>query len=776
MGSLVILFFLTWYSLQAQSNGTASISGFVHDISDGETMIGANVFIKETLRGSSTNLNGYYVIPKIAAGEYTLVCQYIGYKPFFTRIKISDGEIKKLNIQLENESIEGEEIVVTADSIPTVERLFRKPISKLELTGVEINQVPQVVESDLLRSLQTLPGITSVSDFSSALYVRGGTSDQNLYLIDGTDVYNPEHAFGLFSTFNTDAIKKIDISKGGFGAEYGGRLSSILNVTNLDGNREEFEGCASISLLSARTTLQMPLGKSGSLSGSIRRTYFDKTLGQAVDEIPDYYFYDGNIKAFYEIDDKNHITISGYGGQDVLNFVFNEKSADESGFDYVWGNSTGSIRWTRVFSPQLFANFWITGSRFSSDFEFDEDLDISEENKISDVSFKGNLEYYGKRFNYKFGFEQKNLHGIYFQKFPGGRVDIDATRKQYSGYVQTNFKPDLRWDIEFGARYDFFDSDKDYQNLDPRMSIKYRLTDHSNVKLAAGIYHQYLHRIPRPFFVGIWTTSDEFQKASKSNHYILGYQREIAQDYEFEVETYFKTYDNIYALNENLITKIEADNETSTGSESVFNSTYGLFNRGKGHTSGFELLIKKQTGATTGWMGYTFTRTRFQFADINQNESFSPRHDRSSTVNAVVNLDIKNSLRKFKHKPTERDKGKWTVGINFIYATGQPITVPSSSYLIGPTPDSPSNLIDYPSEINRFRLPVYSRLDLSITYEREYKNWSIAPYLQIFNVGNRKNIWFIDYNDKTENGVVTRKIETQGMFPLLPTIGVNFKF
>ncbi|MBX7151035.1 TonB-dependent receptor [bacterium] len=770
----LLFLIMTTLSLYGQSE-SASISGFVYDAGDREALIGANIFIKETLRGASTNLNGYFVIPKIEPGDYTLVCQYIGYKPYNATIHFKAGEQKTLNVYLEGDAIVAEEIVVTADSIPVVERLFRKPISKLELTGIEINQVPQVAESDLLRSLQTLPGISSVSDFSSALYVRGGTSDQNLYMIDGTDVYNPEHAFGLFSTFNTDAIKKVEISKGGFGAEYGGRLSSILNVTNLDGNREEFEGSGSISLLAARTTLQMPLGQFGSLSGSIRRTYFDKTIGQAVDEIPDYYFYDGNIKAFLQLNEKNYLTISGYGGKDVLNFIFNEKSDDKAGFDYNWGNSTGSIRWTRVFSPQLFANFWVTGSRFSSHFAFDDDLNLTEKNTINDITFKGNLEYYGKIWNVKFGFEQKNIQCRYYQSFPGGIFDVPAEPRQYTGYAQTNFKPTRRWDIEMGLRYDLFDTDKKYQSLDPRLSIKYQLNDASNVKFAAGRYHQYLHRVPRPFFVGVWTVSDQYQKGSSSDHFILGYQHQLAETYQFELETYYKNYNHIYQFNQNLATKVIATNK-GTDNVTVFESTYGIFDHGKGYSYGFELMAKKEVGVVTGWVGYTFAKTRHKFEDINQEKSFAPRHDRSSTVNSVLTIDLKNAIRRMKGKPTQRDLSRWTIGTNFIFATGQPITVPNSTYFIGHTPDGGVDQHEFPTEINNYRLPAYARLDLSITYEKQFKTWSIAPYLQVFNIGNRKNVWFIEYDDQNQNGTVQRKIKTISMFPLLPTFGVNFKF
>ncbi len=358
--SLILLVFLSPLLF------ASSISGFVFDKTNGESLIGANLYIEGIGVGASTNLNGYYVIPQVAAGTYTLVCDYQGYQPHREEIRVENSQPLKINIIMVESILETETIVVTADSIPTIEKLYNKPISGVNLSGMQIRRIPQVAEADLLRSLQTLPGVEPLSDFSSALYIRGGTPDQNLYLLDGTDVYNPEHAFGLFSTFNTDAIKQVDLSKGGFGAEYGGRLSSILNITNIDGNREQFEGTASISLLSARTTLQMPISDFGSVSGSVRRTYFDQTVAKMIDDLPDYYFYDGNLKAFFDINANNNLTLSAYGGRDVLDFIFNTSGSDETGFKYDWGNATASARWTTVISPILFANFWITASRWMS--------------------------------------------------------------------------------------------------------------------------------------------------------------------------------------------------------------------------------------------------------------------------------------------------------------------------------------------------------------------------------------------------------------------------
>jgi len=771
ISSLILLLSLVLYSF-ADDNKTGTISGFVFDKSDGEVLIGVNVYLEEKPLGSSTNLSGYYVMPEVPSGSYTLICSHIGYKIIRKKITMKPNDNIRLNISLNEDLIQTETIVVTADSIPLAERLFNKSISEIKISPVDIQRIPQVAEADLLRSLQTLPGVLPLYDYSSALYIRGGTPDQNLYLLDGTDVYNPEHAFGVFSTFNTEAIKQVELYKGGFGAEYGGRLSSILNITNLDGNREEFEGSISISLLSAKTTVQMPIGKSGSISGSIRRTYFDQTVGKSIDEIPDYYFYDGNLKAFFELDANNKISISTYGGRDVLSYTFNEKASDPIGIKYDWGNRNVSMRWTRVFNPKLFANFWITNSRFSSDFKFNE-LNMVERNFVSDLTFKGNMEYQPfSTYGLKFGFEQKNLHVLYREIWDDGKVDVNMYPEHYAGYLQNFWTPSPKWEFEFGIRYNLFYSDTTYWDFAPRLATKYRLSEKTNLKLAAGIYHQYLHRIPRFFVTDIWSASNQYQQDSKSWHLVAGYQKEIGKEYHFEIEGFYKGYENLHTFNHNFTTELMVVSRTESG-DPIYSETKGIFHEGDGHSTGIELLVRKESGVVTGWLGYSYAKTKYRFERLNQNRFFAPRHDRSSTLNIVANIDLKNSYRSLRNRPVKKERDRLYMGVNFVYSTGQPFTEPGSAYIIGSSPVAPQRHVEYaPTKINNIRFPYYARLDLSVTYEKWFENWYIAPYVQIYNIGNRRNVWFPSY--EYENGIPD--IKENYMFPLLPTLGINIKF
>ena len=425
-----------------------------------------------------------------------------------------------------------------------------------------------------------------------------------------------------------------------------------------------------------------------------------------------------------------------------------------------------------MLSPRLFGNFWVTGSRFTSDFSFDE-VNVTERNLVTDATFKGHLEYHrSQELITRFGFEQKNLHVRFRQEFPGGLIDVRTRPEHYALYAKSNWRPGRLWDVEAGLRYNLFRGDRTFQDLDPRLSIKYRLTDKSNLKAAAGLYHQYLHQIPRFPATSIWTTSNEYQDESDATHFILGYQQEFARNYQFEVETYYTDYRNIYQFNRTFLTELE---ETGHDEESrpIFTNTRGLFNRGDGDSMGFEVLLRKDTGAVSGWIGYSLARTRYQFNGINGGREFAPRHDRTSTLNLVGNVDVRNALRKLREKPKKRDPGRWILGLNLVYSTGQPITEPGSAYIVFSDPGDPYDNIGYaPTRINDVRLPYYGRLDLSLTYERQFGSWSMAPYIQVFNAGRRKNVWFITYD--YEDGIPD--VDEQSMFPLLPTIGINFRF
>jgi len=767
---IALLIILVSMSVFAQ----ITYSGFVYDENKGEAIVGAIVYIKELKRGASTNVAGYFTIPNLKAGKYTIQISSVGYETRIKNIELKNNLSE--NIYILPTSYMKKEIVVVADSVNLSEKLYTKSLSVVELSPVQISKIPQFVESDLLRSLQTLPGILTISDFSSALYVRGGTPDQNLYLLDGTDVYNPEHAFGFFSTFNTDAIKKVEFIKGGFGAEYGGRLSSVLNVINLDGNRNNFEGALNISLLSSRLTLQTPLSDFGSLSASFRRTYLDAFAAKISDDIPDYYFYDGNLKAFFDLSDKDKLSISFYGGKDNLFYKFDKKKTDSPELTYNWGNRTTSINYRKILSDNLFANIWFTYSNFNSKFNFDE-VDAKEKNTIDDVTGKFNFEYYfDEDYSFKIGIENKYMYGLYWYKFSGGLVDFNSHKNYFISYVTSSIKIADNLTSEIGIRYEQFNSDKIYSSLNPRFSIKYRIDESQTLKFATGKYSQYLNKINRGFIVGIWTVADKNVPPSSSNHYILGWTKDINNLYSLEIESYYKTYDKVPVFNQNLILDLESQKSDPITVEPIYNSMKGIFNQSKAYSYGLEILLRKDFGNVTGWLGYSYSHTNNKVYNVNRDKWFIPRQDRTNVVNLVLNTNIVKTWDDIFDNPDEETNSTWLLGVNFTYSTGQLITYPASYYFSGDFPGSEPTRNIYPGEINKYRLPYYMRMDISLTYEKRYQSWSIAPYLQIYNVGNRKNVWFIQYDYTDIDGKFTNNIDTFNQIPFLPTFGVTIKF
>ncbi|RMH62389.1 MAG: TonB-dependent receptor [Calditrichaeota bacterium] len=746
-----------------------TISGFVIDKSNSEALIGANVYLDSLNIGSSTNVSGYYVITDVPPGTYTLIASYLGYQTYRATLTMKQKPVR-LNIVLEPRLLETEAIVVSGDSIPLIEKMYEKEISQVKLTARQINTIPQIAEADLLRSLQSLPGIVPLSDFSSALYIRGGTPDQNLFLLDGTDVYNPEHAFGLFSTFNTDAIKQVNLSKGGFGAEYGGRLSSIVDVTNLDGNRKQLEGKVGVSLLSARATLQMPIGQKGSVSASLRRTYFDQTVAPFLEDIPDYYFYDGNLKAFLELSPNDKLTLSAYGGRDVLTWEF-PSGGEKISFGYNWGNTTGSAKWTHVFTPEWYGDFWITYSRFSSYLNFDI-FDAYEDNLLTDLTFKADMQYrFSNDLGFRFGLEQKNFDVNYTNVAPGREVRTSTRPTFVSAFGVANWKIMPRLEMDAGLRFNYLNGDTTLANLAPRLTFKYRLAERTVLKLAAGQYYQYLHRIPRFLIADIWTASGKKLQESSSQHYIMGLQKTFSTDIQLESEIYYKTYNDIYSFDYNFLTRLDAAYYNDKD-EPVFTSPASLLNRGDGWSAGFEMTLRKETGPLTGWLGYAFAHTEYTLERINANRPFPPRHDRTHTVNLVAKMKL-DRLWNGDSYDARADSSRWVLGLNGVYSSGQAYTEPGSAYLMGVTPDAPYRDVYFaPTRINQVRLPYYARLDVSLTWQLIYKSWKMEPYLQVFNVGNRGNVWFATYDFVDGKPV----IDEQYMFPILPTLGVNIEF
>jgi len=784
--AVIILLSTCIPSAYAQTNGTSAINGFVYDKKTGETLIGASVsvFAKGIRTGAYTDNNGYFVIINLPAGRDTINISYVGYDSYKTIISAGEKRSGPLKFYLNESSYKAGEVLVVGDSMNISERAFDRPVSTLNLTPQQVMAIPKVVEADLLRALQSMPGITSLSDFSSAIYVRGGTPDQNLYLVDGAEIYDPEHAFGIFSTFNTDAIKKVEVSKGGFGPQYDDRLSAVIDVIDNEGNRNNLQGTFDLSLIAANLTLQIPLGSLGSISGSIRRTFIDQTIAKWDSSIPPYYFYDGNLKGFFQLGDKDNLTLSYFKSGDNLNFQTDASNPQSPSIFINWGNTLGSLNWKHLFSDRLFSNFYLTYSGFSSDFNMTDLGSQSENNPLNDYTAKEALTYYASNeLTIDAGAEYKLVNLSYNRNNNSGLVDLSSNTHETSSYVNFEWQPDPLWQINAGLRFNQFQSDTTYTHLDPRLSVKYRLTENSSIKFAAGIYHQYMTAVERPFAPDIWMPSDKNIYDSQALQFILGYEHQFGRILDFESEVYYKNYRNIYMFNYNVNSEISPS--YYNGDQPVYTSSQDIFLRGNERAYGLEVLLRKDIGAVTGWIGYTLSMAKDTFDGVNEGKPFVPQQSRTSVINFVLNGNINSIFSGRWNEAPPKSSSNWILGMNFIFTSGQPITLPSSAYFINTLPawDSygatgqklPSYKL-YPGDIDSYRLPAYIRLDMSITWQKDYGTWSIAPYFQVFNIGNRKNVWYINYTSNEQNGAIVQSVNTVNQLPFLPSLGVTVKF
>ena len=449
---LILLLLVT--ALPAQKK--LFITGYVTDDRSGETLIAANVYIVETLQGATTNNSGYYTITDVLPGTYTLMASYIGYEDFERKVVVEVGKEYRIDVKLKEAVVQGREVLVEATADSSLEK--EKPIGVITVKPTFVREMPSVLEADLFRSLQMLPGIKAASDFSSSLYVRGGSPDQTLVLLDRTTVYNPSHFFGFFSTFNTDAIKDVQVFKGGYPAEYGGRLGAVIDIYNKDGNRNEFEGSATLGLLASRILLETPF-KKGSAMFALRRSTLEPLLAalrQSIDDIPDaFYFYDMNGKINYDPGPNDRLNLAFYSGIDKVSFPI----AENTEFDLRYGNRTLSTNWTHVFSQKLFSNFTLTGSEYFNGANFLlSGTEFERENDVRDLSAKGDFEYIpnGKH-EVKAGFWIGDLELKLENYFDGQLTFSEFIKSQYgSVYLQEIFSAHAAMDFQIRRARQFY--------------------------------------------------------------------------------------------------------------------------------------------------------------------------------------------------------------------------------------------------------------------------------------------------------------------------------
>ena len=652
--------------------------------------------------------------------------------------------MRRLDVQLANEPIFTQEVVVEAEAYKEDREVQTGFIA---LPTQQLQELPAVAEPDILRSLQLLPGIQAASDISSGLYVRGGGPDETLILLDQIPLYNPSHAFGFFSTFNPDAVKDMSLYKGAYPAQYGGRLGSVLDVRNRDGNRKAFEGRGGVSLIAARLTLEGPAGN-GSWMVSGRRTYMEPILSAIRNdstEVPSYYFYDLNAKLNQDLDEKNKVTASGYFGRDDLNF-----DLDEGSFINIrWGNTAMKGKWTHLFSPALIGSMVFAGTKYTSETNLSLfETPILFSNSIRDLTFEADLDYFASSAHSVSAGVLASRYDFEFRQEFNQELQLDLVEQPFlfSVYLQDQWQAADATTVRMGLRGNYFSESSRYQ-VEPRLSLSHELTPEVRLKLGGGFYHQFLQLVTTEGFSGgdFWVPLDETVSSAESWQGALGLEWRPSKRYEFSVEGYYRWLNDLVVLD----TKVSADSE-DTQSEDVF------LTGGSGFATGVEVFLQRRTGALTGWLGYTLAWTRREFPELNQGRQFPPKYDRRNDLSFVM----------------EYRMGKWSVGSNLVYGTGQAFTPAAGRY----TMRSPATGVfedrALPADRNSARLLPYHRLDLSLKRRLGLFGSDAEAFLQVFNAYSRRNEWFVQF----DAGNPTVEPDVIKMLPIVPTIGINFKF
>ena len=807
-----LFFSIILLSSYVSSQSISNVSGFVRDDTSGEPISYANVFLSNSTLGAATNQDGYFVISNIPVGKYELNATMIGYGIFKKNIELSEGQPIRLDIRLNEEIIQTTEVLVTAER-QKFERSMES--SQISLDIREINSAPAFIEPDVFRTLQMLPGVQTTSDFSSALYVRGSTPDQNLIMLDGIAVYNPYHLGGIFSTFNTDAIKEADFHAGGFPARYGGRMGAILNVLNREGNTRKVKGSANISLISSKGLIEGPLpswrGMKGSWMISGRRTYFDTVIdalkipiGQRIDgsdiyfQFP-YYFYDYQVKINLDIDQDHRLTYSRFYGDDIIDFSFEEtlessgtnvnvRSETGFGVKWPWGNHTNGLTWRWIIAPDLVAKTFFSHSRYRFDFELsaqDRNTYTYTDSTIelfSDVTFRAfdiikdnTIEtaltwQAAQDHTVTGGFQVKDVN---FDLGLDISIATQDTSLDFSLLSLVNNTREIaifaqdKWDFseklkfQFGLRSTHYNLHNNIY-FDPRLSMKYHYSKDIAFKLNWGLYHQFLttanNQDENLRLVELWLGIPKDKPASVAQHIISGLEYMSPKNIFYRLEVYHKDFDNLLTLKQDNTNTVE-------GAES--DSTINEFWDTKGNSHGIELLIKKSSGKLNGWVGYTYARTKYY---TDPSGWHYPNFDRTHTLNIVGNIELSQDLE-FSAGLTRSSGNPYTKILGRLYEWEQDlysnmVWYPYDSYIVG--------------EKNTERYDDYFRVDIGLTrkggniFGQEYDT-----YWQIMNLTQNLNILQYTYDTNTDPltgdqlGVRRRPVP---MFPLIFTFGIKFEF
>lgn len=816
MKKLSTIFVLTALMATQVFAQKVTISGNIKDAKNGEDLIGAAVFVEETKEGASANAYGHYSLT-IQKGEVTLVYSYIGYTIVKKKINAQANQI--LNISLSEETIMTQEVVISDKKADA--NVTEMKMSKVEMNMAQLKKLPALFgEPDLIKLVQLQPGVVSAGEGTGAFFVRGGGADQNLILYDEAPVYDPTHLFGLVGAFNTSVVKSSELYKGGIPAQFGGRLSSVLDIKSLDGNSKRTSGAVSLGLLALRANLNGPIwlkrrqrdstgkkitpeeGSKLTYLASFRRSF----IGYAIQLFPDFkntdlYFYDFNIKLNYKLDDKNRFFLSTYNGRDVLKFG--------ELFTFQWGNTTATLRWNHLFNEKLFSNT----SLIYSNFDYSLDLNVFKwSSYIREGTLKQDYEYvYDPRNTFKFGFSTayRQFSPAEF-KFSGtNSANSFSLQKMHVSdnaiYASHKFDLTTKLAFEYGLRlsvfanlgpgefYNYKDPHsnssqrqdtvtygngeliKAYVNPEPRASVRYILNSTSSIKASYNRMVQNLHQInvgTVPLPSNYWLPSTYYLKPQIADQFALGYFKNF-RDNMFEVsgEVFYKEMQNSVDFMDNSSAFLNRDLPLS-------------IKQGRGWSYGAEVFLVKTKGKLTGQASYTYSRTFRQLEDVNNGNPYPSSFDRPHSFNILLTYEISK---------------RWSASAVWTYSTGRPVTLPVGSYAItngeGSVGDVNGNLVinQYTSR-NGYRMPDYHRLDLSVVLkskEKPNRKWNSETNFSIYNVYNRKNPFTVyvqsaTTDKKNQDGTVSTGDAIPGtanqeavmlyLFPILPSLSYTINF
>lgn len=757
------LLLIVAYTTKAQEE-SYTVSGYVQKKGSGEKLIGANILEKQSQNGTTTNEYGYFSL-QIPEQQAVLRISYVGHRTIFDTLNL-DGD-KEVTYKMDT-GINLDGVTVTAEKSIQEE----SQMSKIEMQMDQVESMPKLMgETDVMRTTKLMPGVQSGTESTSGLMVRGGSPNQNLILLDGVPLYHASHLGGFFSVFNDDAVKSMEVIKGGFPARYGNRLSSVVDIRMKDGNMNQLQGEGSVGLLSSKLMLEGPIVEdktSFMISG--RRSYFDLLMDLFDINIRDegsarYHFYDINAKVNHTFSDEDRIYLSFYNGDDKVSLDNDFGKDGKVRNTNAWGNLMGSIRWNHVFNQDLFANFTANYTRYrlKSDIEQTSEGGVRRQNYESNVKdwfLKGDFDWNaGKNHDVRFGAKAT------YHTFTPGVVELESETEfsnldttfgadqvsnyQFNAYIQDKMDITSKLKANIGLHSSIFTLENDaYYSLQPRLSARYLINDQSSVKASYASMRQYVHVLSNSSAslpTDLWVPSTDEVPPQQSRQIATGYSRTLFDgNYEMNVEGYYKTFDNLITM------KPGADFFTSTA-----NWEENIAKNGEGKSYGAEFRFEKKTGRLTGWVSYTLSKATRQYDNLNNGEAYPYRYDRRHDFSIVGTYNINE---------------KFSLSMNWVYGTGDAITLPFGHYRSQVGAD---NEVRVYNERNGYRMRAYHRLDASFSYENN-TDWGSSTWsLSFYNAYNRQNPFFYHFKNMDGGG---RQLYQTSLFPIVPSVSYNIKF